>query len=159
MLATSSSRRLLPILLLAFTLGGAFFVGPRQAWAVRVVSFEILLDGKLVLRGQVGDNGNANANEVWDYLKTLEFQEPERRFVPEKERAADDFHIVPDEGNPLQATLRGEIRLFARYGGDIRVKELKLVRATPKATKWRLSPEDFQRTKATRTIDPTKRAR
>jgi hypothetical protein len=110
------------------------------------VQFEIPLDGKVVLEAHRLDQGQ-EPDVVWDYLKGLEFQ-------PEK-----DFRVPVDPDNPLQATLKGKVRIFARYGGDVTVSTLRLVRDRKELDKWRLDPKEVEKTLKLRKVDPRARVR
>ncbi|HEX3149288.1 MAG TPA: hypothetical protein VHR66_14535 [Gemmataceae bacterium] len=114
----------------------------QSAQAGRVVQFEVLIDGKVVLEGHRLDSGQG-PDAVWPYLKTLQF-EPQNGFV---------VPVAIDD--PLKATLKGKIRIFARYGGDVTVEELALVRDKKDNPKWRLDPKEVERTTRLRKVDPT----
>jgi hypothetical protein len=100
----------------------AFVASPARA--ARYVSLEVEQDGKVVLEGGTGDNGSPGAFEVWNYLKERPV-EPVAGFVLE---------VDPDR--PLEATLRGNLRVKVRYGGDVPASELKLTRRQPGSTQW-----------------------
>jgi hypothetical protein len=131
---------------------------PGTAHARRLVEFEILLDGKLILRAHWGDEGEG-PDIVWGYLKTLKFKLPEKEYIREKERPAKDFTVAPDKNDPLRATLKGKIRIFARYGGDVTVNTLELVRDKKDSQEWRLSAKEVERTKKLRKVDPRSKVR
>ena len=132
---------------------------PSPALALRVYHFDILLDGKLVLQCVARDQGYESPDEVWDSLKERRFKQPDRRFIPEKERPAEGFTITPDKSDPLRATLTGKIRVFARYGGDVTVESLELVRDKKDSEEWRLSSKEVARTKKLRKVDPRSKVR
>src|SRR5688572_23628022 len=103
------------------------------ALAARVVQFEILVDGQVVLDAQRGDEGGASADTVWAYLRGLEF------------RPAKGAAVAADPGDPLRATLKGKVRIFARYGGDAEVDTLTLVR-DKEGGAWKVDPKEVERT-------------
>ncbi len=141
-------------------LGAAFvllFVA-SEAQAGRVVSFDVLLDGKVVLEGRKLDQGE-DADTAWGYLSFLRFEQPNPDYIPEKERPAKGFAIVPDKDDPLKATLKGKIRVFCRYAGDVELDSLKLVRAKKDGKEWQLAPEEVERTKKLRKVDPKSKVR
>lgn len=142
--------------MLATVLGIALVFGlTTPAFARREIHFEILLDSKVILHGRLGDDGRAGPDEVWGYLRTLKFTQPTPEQVPEDERPAADFRIQPEPDRPLQARLRGKIRIFNRYGGDIVLTELQLVRSSPESEQWQLAPAEVARTAAARTVNRT----
>jgi glycerophosphoryl diester phosphodiesterase len=104
------------------------------AGAVRVVTFEIVQEGDVVLEATTGDQGE-DPDAVWDYLRFLCFRPPDR---------AD----APPEAQPLEPlTLRGQLELRARYGGRIRVDRLRLVPCPDQERGvWKLHPADYLQT-------------
>jgi hypothetical protein len=70
---------------------------------------------------------------VWRYLKRLGL------------RPANGYEVKPDGKDSRQATLKGKVRIYAPYGGDVMVDELKLIRNGPN-DKWRVDPEEVDRT-------------
>ncbi len=149
--------------MLATVLGIALVFGlTTPAYARRLIHFEILLDGKVILHATLGDNGKASPDEVWEYLRTVKFAQPTPEQLPEDERPAADFRILPEPDRPLQARLRGKIRIFNRYGGDIVLTELQLVRSSPHSDQWQLAPAEVSRTAEARTVNrafPPRRTR
>jgi len=123
-----------------------------NAHAARALSFIIRIDGKDFLAGMGGDNGDAPPPIVWRRLASTEL------------KPAPGVEIKADDGNPLQATLRGEIEIDVSYGGKANVRELHLVRENPTAA-WTVDREDVERTAkeiglsdATHTADPETKA-
>lgn len=127
----------------------------------RVVSFEVLYDGKIVFEGHRLDEG-ANFDTTWNYLKTLPLKNPTDSFVisdeKERERLAkfhEDFEQWVDGDT---ATVTGKIRIFCRYAGNIEIEELRLVRTNDKKA-WVMDPEQVQELAEKRTIDKQMRTR
>lgn len=106
----------------------------QTARAERIVDAHIrLLDRHVVLRASEADDGRADSDAVWQYLKEIRF------------RDSRDIAILPDADDPLRATLRGEIRVAIRYGGSIRVSLLTLVREKKTANEWAILPEQVDK--------------
>ncbi len=112
-----------------------------NANAVRVVSFEILLNGETVLTATTGDQGE-DSDTVWRYLSRLCFQPPR------------DVDSIPAELIRGQAsTLKGEVVLQARYGGRVVLSQLDLLPLDRQGqTGWRLHPREIWRTFPTRQV-------
>lgn len=135
-------------------------LGGRSALAGRVVYFEILLDGKIVLDLKTLDEGEAGPDAAWDYLKTRPLNNPADSFVlsPEETARLKAFKIVPAKDDPLKATLSGKVRIFCRYAGDARCDALRLVRKDEKAP-WLIDPKQVDELAKKRTVDPARRVR
>jgi hypothetical protein len=121
---TLSAR--LHLLLLALTI----LLWSRPVFAARYVPITISIDGKVVIKAGHGDNGHPDADAVWFYLEKL--------------KVKPDI-IRPDRGDPLQATLNGDIVVNVLYAGRAEVSELKLVRADKEAP-WQIAPAEVERT-------------
>lgn len=126
--------------------GLCWLLAAQTAQAGRVVQFEILIDGKVVLEAHRLDEGQ-NPDIAWGYLKALQF-EPQ-----------DGFTVPVNTDDPLKATLKGKVRIFARYGGDVTVEEFALVRDKKENAKWRLDPKEVERTMKLRKVDPKAKVR
>lgn len=139
------------------TLAG--LTGP--AWAGRVVQFDILVDGQVVLVAGTLDRGEADFDRVWDYLKSLPLVDPAVRFVlapEEKTRLAAFQQQLAARATDNAVTLAGEIRIFCRYAGDVTVKQLRLVRDRPNLP-WYIEPRQVDEMAKLRTVDPQRRTR
>jgi hypothetical protein len=113
-----------------------FLLFASQACAARVITATILLvDGRVEISTETKDDGAANQDQVWEYLKTLEFP-------GSSGHGGKGIEIVPDKGNPLQATLKGTIRVAIQYGGVAEVTELRLVRKSKDSSSWRIHSRD-----------------
>lgn len=130
------------------------------AQAARVVQFEILVDGQVVMTVNSHDQGGANADAVWNYLKTEAAKNPADVYVVSGEEAErlKAFHAELSKTSGNKTTLKGKYRIFCRYGGDVTVDELKLVRANAKAP-WFIDPLQVDELAKKRTIDPAMRTR
>ncbi|MFN7732325.1 MAG: hypothetical protein ACK5OB_10485 [Pirellula sp.] len=127
----------------------------------RVVSFEVLYDGKIVFEGHRLDEG-ASFDTTWNYLKSLPLKNPTESYVisdeKERERLA-KFHEDFDQWvDGDTATVTGKIRIFCRYAGNIEIEELRLVRTSDKKA-WRMDPEQVQELSEKRTVDKQMRTR
>jgi hypothetical protein len=114
------------------------FMLAASAHAARLVDFTISLDGHVVMESVGFDSGEQPPREVWTYLQN-------RLFKPKP-----GFTVPADAGNPLQATLRGRIRIGTRYGGFADVPSLQLFRDDPAKNAWRLAPAEVAATAAFR---------
>jgi hypothetical protein len=125
--------------------------GAPTALAGRVVAFEILLDGKVVLQGhKLEGDAVFPPNEVWKYLHRMEFHPP---------FDTPGATVPADADDPLRATLTGKVRIFSRYGGDVEVATLTLVRDKKDDATWRVAPKEVERTFQIRKVDPQARPR
>ena len=115
--------------------------------AARLVRASVVVDGEVVLRTSTSDDGSPDADEVWGYLRGLEFEAtPEFASLAAARKAEGDdgsFELlgtaVPERGKSADGGpyRRPEIGLSISYGGEV---ELRKVRFVPAATagKWRL---------------------
>jgi hypothetical protein len=134
-------------------------VAVNVAFAGRVVDFEVLVDGKVVLYMHKLDQGE-DADTAWGYLKTNALVSPAEAYVVSDEEAArlKAFHEELNKTTQLKTTLQGKCRVFCRYAGDVTVDELRLVRANPKAP-WFLDPAQVDELAKKRHIDSAMRVR
>ena len=149
-------RRSATIAVIAFL---ALIVVTRSAQAGRVVQFEILVDGKVVLHAYRLDQGEG-FDIAWNHLKTQPVQNPAERFVLSAEETArlKAFQPEIDKDDPKKAVIKGNCRIFCRYAGDISVKEIRLVRKDEKAP-WFIDPKQVDEMAKVRTIDKAMRTR
>lgn len=137
----------------------ALFVLSASAEAGRVVSFDVLVDGKVVLSAHRLDQGDG-FDTAWNYLKTLPLKNPADGFVvsdAEKVRLQKFMDELNKQG-PTKATLKGKCRIFCRYAGDVTVDELRLVRKDAQSP-WQLDPAQVDELAKKRTIDKQMRTR
>jgi len=116
---------------------GLTVVSGGPCLAARYVPITITVDGRAALKGGTGDNGNADPDVVWRYLKNAKLQ------------PIGDYRVERDPQDPLRATLTGKIILEVAYAGRADVSELKLIRADDFAT-WKVAPDEIERTFKTR---------
>lgn len=137
----------------------AGFWGSREAQAGRVVVFEILVDGQVVLEVIRLDQGEPAAT-AWTYLKSTPAENPAKHRV----LAADDearinaFVAQLDKQGPTTATLKGKCRIFCRYAGDVTVDELRLVRKD-RNSPWFVDPAQVDELAKKRVVDAAMRTR
>jgi len=112
---------------------GLFLVSGGRCLAGRYAPITISVNDRAVLRGGIGDNGAADPDVIWGYLKNAKLQ-------PTGEYGAEH-----DPQDPSRATLTGKIVLEVAYAGRADVSELKLVRADDGAS-WKVAPDDVERT-------------
>ncbi|HUQ68837.1 MAG TPA: hypothetical protein VM165_04900 [Planctomycetaceae bacterium] len=128
---------------------GALFGGlsVQTAEASRYVELLISVDGKLVLKSSLGDNGHPDADEVWRYLDDLRFAATEH--FPAAARADGIKTWTLHSDSP-----EGRVTVDVWYGGVATVRELKLIRVTPDryGREWRVAPDELIRTFEDRTI-------
>jgi hypothetical protein len=96
----------------------------------------LLIDGRVELAAGTTDDGTASRDQVWQYLKRIVFRGSSGYL------GGGLFRLVPDQGNPLQATLKGKIRVAIEYGGAAEATELRLVRKDRDSLDWRIHPDD-----------------
>jgi tetratricopeptide (TPR) repeat protein len=129
--------------------------------AGRVIQFEILVDDQVVLVATTLDNGEKSPDEVWRGLTDLPVQNPAKRFVVSEQESLrlSAFHEqVEAQAQGNTAVLRGKIRIFCRYAGDITVDTLRLTRQNAR-TPWYVDPDQVDAMATVRTVDPRRRSR
>lgn len=131
----------------------------QDAQAGRVVTFEIMVDGRLVLSANTLDQGEPAAT-AWNYLKSLPLKNPSTVWVlpPEEKARMTAYYAELDKQGPKNATLKGKCRIFCRYAGDVTVDELRLVRKDPKSP-WYIDPAQVDELAKRRTVDRAMRTR
>jgi hypothetical protein len=111
-------------------------LGDESAFAARLLTAEVEVDGKLVLRTSYADDGTANRSAVWRYLG----REP---------GMAETAKIQPDEANPDRARLTGNIAIRIHHGGGsvvlAKATELQLVRIGSPNDRWYLPADEVER--------------
>ncbi len=78
---------------------------------LRLVKARLLIDNKIVFEFSKGDDGHADADEVWDYLKSSEFR-PAQNFS----EISKDLGSVDNNGT-IKFNVR--VRINVSYGGEI----------------------------------------
>jgi len=150
--------------LLAAMLGSLLSAKPAEAAVF--IKFRIYLNGQFILVTGTFDNGRTNKDGLWDYLKKLSLATPRAvdfaELMPSAERIKflrDDsarhaaglrpqrepFVIEPDADQPLQATLKGKIKVEGRYSYTREVSSLRLVRKSETESHWQIAPEEVDR--------------
>jgi hypothetical protein len=114
---------------------------PGVASAARFVEVTVSLDGKIVLTGSRGDDGSADVDDVWNYLKTLKLV-PTEHFAGLKIPADAQSALLKSSAPVGQP---GEIVVSIDYGGIATTRELRLVREPPDkyGREWRIHAEDL----------------
>lgn len=119
--------------------------GGESAFAARLLTAEVEVDGQLVLRTSYTDDGTANRSTVWRYLG----REPSM---------AETAKIQADEAHPEQARLTGDIVIRIHHGGGSIVlgntTELQLVRIGSPNDRWYLPAAEVERIAAANGIPP-----
>ncbi|HEV8071840.1 MAG TPA: hypothetical protein VGP76_29270 [Planctomycetaceae bacterium] len=116
---------------------GLILISGGPCLAARYVPITITVDGRPALKGGTGDNGNADPDVVWRYLKNAKLQ------------PIGDYRVERDSQDPLRATLTGKIILEVSYAGRADLSELKLIRGDEGGT-WKVAPDEIERTFKTR---------
>jgi hypothetical protein len=116
---------------------GLVVVSGGRCLAARYVPITISVNGHAVLKGGIGDNGAADPDVIWGYLKNAKLQ------------PIGEYGVEHDPQDPSRATLTGKIVLEVSYAGRADVSELKLIRAGDFAT-WKVAPDEIERTFKTR---------
>jgi hypothetical protein len=134
-------------------------IGTVHAFLGRVVQFDILLDGKTILVAGHLDDGGAKPDEVWRELSELDLRNPARRFVlseEETERLMEYERHLESMAKDNRVKIEGKIRIFCRYGGDITVDALTLLRKDVKSP-WRIDSRQVLEMMDKRFVDPQRR--
>jgi hypothetical protein len=168
---TSTGARCLAVLLAAMF---GSFLSVKPAEAARFVKFGIYLNGHYILVAGTFDNGRIDKDGQWAYLKKLTLTTPRdvdfAELMPSAERARflrdemerrkaglpprnEPFVIQPDADHPLQATLRGKIKVSGRYSYTREVSSLRLVRKSEAESRWQIAPEEVDRLRDLQTKD------
>jgi hypothetical protein len=116
---------------------GLALVSGGRCLAARYVPITISVNGRAVLKGGTGDNGDADADVVWRYLKNAKLE------------PIGGYSVERDPQDKLRATLTGKIVLEVSYAGRVELSELKLIRAEEFAS-WKVAPDEIERTFKTR---------
>jgi hypothetical protein len=116
---------------------GIALVSGGRCLAARYVPITVSVNGRAILKGGTGDNGAADPDLVWRYLKNAKLQ------------PIGEFGVEHDPQDRSRATLTGTIVLEVAYAGRADVSELKLIRADDGAS-WRVAPDEIERTFKTR---------
>lgn len=102
----------------------------QATFAARIIDAEIaLFEGRIVMAG-TRDDGKADPATVWSYLKKVTFGDGR------------SLQIRPDKDNPLQATLKGKIKVRMDYGGEAETTKLRLIRSRETDSSWKIHPDD-----------------
>lgn len=114
----------------------------REASAARYINAEISIDGEVVLEGPASDNGHADADQVWDYLKTVRLR-PAENFS--KLQIRDDAKEAILSGDAPKGEL-GTIVVEIMYGGKVQTRQLKIVRVPrdKQGREWQLDPAQIE---------------
>ena len=113
-----------------------------EARAARMLAAHISLDGKIVLETWFGDNGRPDADEVWDYLKTIKFEATKEFLGLEVKHDAKEMVLTSN----APRSRRGVV-VYISYGGEAITHELTLVRVArdESGREWRLDPAQVDR--------------
>lgn len=119
----------------------------KPAPVARFVPASITLNGKVLFEAATDDNGQPDADQVWEYLATLQFS------------ATDAFDSSTLKAGTAQLLLRGtpldsehkphqarDLKLAVTHGGEAMLRELKLMRfpEDPAGGEWRVAPEQIK---------------
>ncbi len=128
-----------------------------ESRAMRVIVARISLDGKTVLEGSTGDNGWPDADEVWDYLKTIKFEETKEFLGLEVKHDAQEMVLT---SNAPRGRLGG-VEVYISYGGKAITRELTLIRVAgdKSGREWRLDPAQVDKLFNNRSISRSDAAR
>lgn len=112
------------------------------AEASRYVRAQVVLDGKVILEGNASDDGQRNADQVWDALKTVTFK-PTAEFQSLKIKA--DLKEVVVKSTSLQGE-PSNLKIEVYYGGIAGTHELHLRRVPVDAygREWQIDSRDVE---------------
>lgn len=138
------------VLGLAAARGGAEAREP----AARFIRASLAVDGREILESSTSDDGHPDVDEVWGYLRGLEFT-PTAEF--------EELGLAPDAPK-LLLEKKGEPRaivLEVGYGGEVRTGRLELERGVDGKGKafWKLAPAEIERLFPYRLISRAEAAR
>lgn len=148
-------------LLLGLTALLTMLISGSQAMAGRVVMFDILLDGRVILAAGTLDQGERSPDQVWRDLGSMPLYNPAGKFVhsaAETERLNAFEKTLESMAKGDRLVLKGKVRIFCRYAGDARTDSLILIRKDAKSP-WTIAPAEVERLAASRTVDPARRTR
>jgi len=134
-IATPTMRTIV-LTVFAWTLSGTL---AGESRAARYVRTDVSLDGKTVLQGSTGDNGRPDADQVWDYLKTIRFKATKE--FPGLAVKHDAKETVLTSSAPKGKP--GGVVIDIRYGGMAMTRQLTLIRVPrdKDEREWRLDPD------------------
>lgn len=116
----------------------------------RLILARILFDGKPILEATTSDNGYPDADEVWNYLKSVKFKPTDEFKKLKIDAAAKEALLSKKENNGDQH----EITIEISYGGKAKPRNLKLIRVPrdKRGREWTLDPLDVDSEFNLRTI-------
>jgi hypothetical protein len=107
---------------------------PSQCYAQYNCPVKIELQGKALLEGLIRDTERPPTDVLWEInLQTLSFS------------PAKDAKGLPDPKTKGEAKLAGDLSVVIDGAGQVRLKELRLVRNKFNSSAWVIAPEDFKR--------------
>lgn len=114
---------------------------PGAASAARFVEVTVSVDDVIMLTGSRGDDGHADVDDVWNYLKTLKLV-PTEHFAGLKIPADAQSALLKSNAPVGQP---GEIVVSIDYGGIATTRTLRLVREPPDkyGREWRIFAADL----------------
>ena len=124
---------------------GCILTGP-QAYAGRLVSFDIELDDRRVFDDSMIDNGLAAPGTMWRYLKF-------RPVTPSQ-----DFAVPVHPDRPLETILKGKICVSVSSVDYVYTNELKLTRLTRQSNEWFVDPEWVEKNGPPADVEPDRDA-
>ncbi len=124
-------------------------INAADANASRYVKVEVLLDGKVILRGSASDNGRRDADELWEALKKVDLK-PTAEFQKLAVQAAAKEYLIKS------MAADGKVKIAMYFGGVAETVELKIYRVPIDkfGREWRLAAEDINRLAKDRVISP-----
>ncbi len=113
------------------------------AFAARWISVEISLNGEVILTGSDSDNGESDADTIWNSLKHLKLRETEAFQKHDIDPKLKEFKFdldPPEHGKPWP------IKIDASFGGvkETRFVTIKRVEPDEFGSQWCIDPADVE---------------
>jgi hypothetical protein len=135
-----------------FLVACVFFMWPHEARAARFIRASVSFDGKVILAGSTSDDGYADADGVWEYLKEIKFKATEAFEALNVDPTAKQAKLVGAGSGVALSDCR--ITVSIAYGGSSKFRELTLTRVAKDAhgREWMLDPGEVDKWFAYRLI-------
>jgi len=120
-------------------------------YGARLVRVEITLNGEVILEGNASDNGERDADAIWEALKVTNLRETDafRKLKIDPELKEYQFDLDPPEKGHAWP-----IKIDASFGGEKETRFVTIKRVTPDQNggSWRIDSQDLDDAFDTRMI-------
>jgi len=111
------------------------------AFGSRYVPIEISVNGEVILKGNASDDGERDADAVWEFLKGMKLQETDafKKLAIASDLKEYKFKFESPKNR------EGPIKIDASVGGEVTTCVMTIKRVTPDARggTWCIDPEDL----------------